>query len=105
VVSGSRPRAARGRRAGAGPRRSRSGGSPARRDDEQRLHRDEQQRDQPEQARVEGRIGEVLLVALEPRRARDRGEDQHDDRERGRDGQRAAVPARDEHAIRTHAAM
>src|SRR5919206_96820 len=48
-----------------------------RRDDEERLHRHDQQRHEPERARIDRRVGEARLVALEPLGPGDRGEDEH----------------------------
>jgi hypothetical protein len=63
--------------------------------DQQELHRDDQQGDEADDALVQRGRAEAGLVAVEPLRARDGGEDPEDDRQRGRDRQHAAVPARD----------
>src|SRR5829696_6875392 len=65
-------------------------------DDEQQLHRDDQQRDRAEERLVQRGRGEAGLVAGEPLRAGDAGEDGQDDRQRGGEREDPAVPAQDQ---------
>src|SRR5918994_4572831 len=58
--------------------------------DQEQLHRDDDRRQQAEHRRVEPRIGEAGLVALEPGGRRDGGDDSEQDRERGGHRQHAA---------------
>ena len=53
-------------------------------------------RQQPDHVRRDRRVGEAVLVALEPAGHRDEREDEQHDRERGDQRQHAAAPAHDE---------